>query len=398
MTYVSSSSTQRGSFWHPINQRNNEIIYAENSYQKNGQDGKYETVSGVTRQRWNPYQFTDYRWYSYPGYYLRQFNVDNMGVSYIKERNPELLNTDVDLYVSALAKLLSAVKTHKFNLGVFAGESRESLRLLTETAEDIFSAYRSLRRGRIRDAINILASRAELQRNRKGAVMINGESIPRNHFTHSYVLKKSRTVATADSWLKLQYGVLPLISDCYEAGKAFGMIMERPRRTTITRSAQRSLTVDLAHPAYRGNQYRVNGKAFQRVSIKHEIVEDLRSSASLGLLDPYYIAWNLVPFSFVVDWFLPIGDYLEQKSAIPRLTGRSLLMAERREVSLSCAAFGEYEWAFLNTPSCRYEQTQYKRLPVYTLSVPAPRFKPLSETLNVTRFFNAIALGVSLRK
>jgi hypothetical protein len=32
---------------------------------------------------------------------------------------------------------------------------------------------------------------------------------------------------------------------------------------------------------------------------------------SLGLLNPLQVAWELVPFSFVVDWILPIGSFLE---------------------------------------------------------------------------------------
>jgi hypothetical protein len=30
-----------------------------------------------------------------------------------------------------------------------------------------------------------------------------------------------------------------------------------------------------------------------------------------GFTNPVSLAWELLPFSFVVDWFLPIGPYLE---------------------------------------------------------------------------------------
>jgi hypothetical protein len=32
----------------------------------------------------------------------------------------------------------------------------------------------------------------------------------------------------------------------------------------------------------------------------------------LGFVNPAVIAWELVPFSFVVDWFVPVGNFLSQ--------------------------------------------------------------------------------------
>jgi len=34
-----------------------------------------------------------------------------------------------------------------------------------------------------------------------------------------------------------------------------------------------------------------------------------------GFLNPINLVWEILPFSFVVDWFLPIGPYLEAASA-----------------------------------------------------------------------------------
>jgi hypothetical protein len=39
-----------------------------------------------------------------------------------------------------------------------------------------------------------------------------------------------------------------------------------------------------------------------------------------GLLNPVEIAWELVPYSFIVDWFVPIGNCLSALSASAGLT------------------------------------------------------------------------------
>jgi hypothetical protein len=41
---------------------------------------------------------------------------------------------------------------------------------------------------------------------------------------------------------------------------------------------------------------------------------------TLGLLNPLSLAWELLPYSFVIDWFLPIGDYLAATTASAGMT------------------------------------------------------------------------------
>lgn len=44
------------------------------------------------------------------------------------------------------------------------------------------------------------------------------------------------------------------------------------------------------------------------------------SAEKLGLTNPASIAWELVPFSFVVDWFIPISSYIQSLTAFSGYT------------------------------------------------------------------------------
>lgn len=44
--------------------------------------------------------------------------------------------------------------------------------------------------------------------------------------------------------------------------------------------------------------------------------ETLISLASSGVTNPLLVAWELVPFSFVVDWAIPVGAWLESLDAM----------------------------------------------------------------------------------
>jgi hypothetical protein len=41
----------------------------------------------------------------------------------------------------------------------------------------------------------------------------------------------------------------------------------------------------------------------------------LVQASAVGLTNPLEVAWEVVPFSFVVDWFYPVGDYLSSLDA-----------------------------------------------------------------------------------
>jgi hypothetical protein len=50
----------------------------------------------------------------------------------------------------------------------------------------------------------------------------------------------------------------------------------------------------------------LSGSAVWRFKVK-----ELNTLGKLGLTNPLSAAWNLATLSFVVDWFIPIGDYLD---------------------------------------------------------------------------------------
>lgn len=59
----------------------------------------------------------------------------------------------------------------------------------------------------------------------------------------------------------------------------------------------------------------VRGTTHLRAAFDIEVINDsLLTLDQCGLINPLSVAWELVPFSFVVDWFLPIGTYINSMS------------------------------------------------------------------------------------
>lgn len=121
-----------------------------------------------------------------------------------------------------------------------------------------------------------------------------------------------------DQWLALRYGWLPLISDCYNSvsivHKAWNDNGDLMRVSAYgTRDPDRKVKVArfVAHGPEL--EWRCTSRALSgRAAIVYGTANaQLASLESLGIINPLSLAWELLPYSFVFDWFLPIGNFLQ---------------------------------------------------------------------------------------
>lgn len=191
----------------------------------------------------------------------------------------------------ALIKARSKLKRSDVNLGVAFAERDATARLLGDTATRLGKSFNNLKRGRVRAAmrdLGILNSRREPR----------GSNVP-------------------NKWLELQYGWKPLLSDVFGACQALSKQDRSNWRVTAKAS-------ELVRSEYRAiwdsfdagsGEAQAECGAFVRIDALPG--NDLTMSlSSLGVTNPLLIAWELVPYSFVVDWALPVGAWLESIDAM----------------------------------------------------------------------------------
>jgi len=286
-------------------------------------------------------------------------------------------NKEIDL----INKLAESIKGHQFNLGVALGQRAETVEMVTSTVGKLVTCIRSIKRGRFDLAVRALGgSSAGHKKLHPGRKM---RSDPKN--------LTSNDVSAA--WLELQYGWLPLLGDVHEAALAYEAMTKKPREFTQRVSASVSIAQDfvrLATPSL-GNGY-ATGHSTSKID-KNVIVkfsEAPSSARSLGLHDPLSIAWELIPFSFVADWFIPIGPYLEAVHTIPNLTNASFLVSVKREDLLKYDGNGYPTYYAGCTGITRY--VVFDRSITSSYSVPKPTFKVLEKALSEGHMKNAVAL------
>jgi hypothetical protein len=121
-------------------------------------------------------------------------------------------------------------------------------------------------------------------------------------------------------WMELQYGWKPFLSDVYGACDAlskrnkddWNVTAKGRARTYNVYRYQRNLgpSDDIGANVVAT----VERRALARIDAQPSN-ETIISLASMGITNPLMIGWELVPFSFVVDWCLPVGAWLDSLDA-----------------------------------------------------------------------------------
>lgn len=135
-------------------------------------------------------------------------------------------------------------------------------------------------------------------------------------------LRKLKTLA--DNYLTVNYGVLPTISDIKEIIGSFKRIAPYVDRNGFSTYSAKST----ADQVIGSNTYTLE----QRIKVAIGDEDDgfqylIQRLESMGTLPTFNNLWDLVPYSFVLDWFIDVGGFLERIDTCLRLTRLNILYA-----------------------------------------------------------------------
>ena len=173
--------------------------------------------------------------------------------------------------------------------------------------------------GQIRSEIDLSVSIAEAGQTKKmfkGAQSILNYvlSFRRGRWKEAYrdFLRDGPVAKKAGSrWLEYQYGWKPLAQDLYDTAIQLARNFE-PLMIAEARATE-SKTEVFDGVAYLGVPEKVSRLQSQRVymKVRYKPSSDFNNLLSnFTSLNPASIAWELTPYSFVVDWFVDVGGYM----------------------------------------------------------------------------------------
>lgn len=221
---------------------------------------------------------------------------------------------------------LRKVGHRKASFGIMAAELTRTSSMIASRATTIYKSYKLARKGQFRTAADTILH------------SLSGSD--KKNFRSSSGFRKSKNYVSEvgdagfNSWLEIQFGWQQLLKDAVDAHntlKSIDDIRKLPRctgfssRKEVVSSSYSNLlscftgsqfpSIKLPTSYNRSYEYIVKTRADYAIGNLDHFLQD-----SFGLNNPLEIAWDLVPYSFVLDWFLPIGDSLAALNSTTGLT------------------------------------------------------------------------------
>ena len=193
------------------------------------------------------------------------------------------MGSDANAINRARTECLLKLKDAKVNLGVTIAESKRTVNMVVDSATTMWKLLNAVKKGNF-----------------------------------GYVSKTLGPKSISNGYLQWQYGWKPLAADIK------GAFDEAERHTSVGQLLTAKRTIRDSPELEFNNSSFVGGGSVDcayKCQITARLSDAFLSRAnSIGLVNPASLAWELVPFSFVVDWSLPIGNYLEALTATAGLT------------------------------------------------------------------------------
>jgi len=274
---------------------------------------------------------------------------------------------DESKYNAAVAALSSTIRNGTWESGVFLAELKQTSRLFIESTLSIAKFLGSIKKTR----------KGKLRATWKGATQVANN--------------------LGGLWLLFRYGITPLYYDMRDSMDLLKNKVNVFDRRCFCKTNKITATQMSTAKLPKGSveliaQTKLWFKAwFQPEPGYYALMQRLRDQ--FGLTNGASIAYELVTLSFVVDWFIDVGGYLE---ALNQPHGYSVSLVEYNRFTKKIQTINpNYSGKSYNTysvqrgPSCTRDLMRYDRS---SMNYPSPRIPTLEVNLNPKRIADALSL------
>jgi hypothetical protein len=294
--------------------------------------------------------------------------IDDIGVqaNYSSKMNDGVYDPVSSVLTNkAVIKALLKLKDQQVNFSQAFAERQMTANLLGDSLSRIARSVQLLRRRKLKQAWKVIGG--------------NPKTLPQ-------------------SWLEYQYGWKPLMQDVFNSAK---LLQERNATQDWVVTVKGNSNADRkTETIYTGQYAAIKRQEFRNgCFVRLDYTPDnklLILLSQLGFTNPALLAWELMPYSFVIDWGLSVGDWLSSLDAAVGWQFLSGSKTYRRECKTKVrAVWGKHgQWplydVLVHDYECHRKNFEVVRTP-YSSS-PLPSFPGVKSPLSLTHAANGLSL------
>lgn len=210
--------------------------------------------------------------------------------------------TDDDLFLKARGQLKSAV----WDAPLFFAELGKTSSMVAQLASRFVYTVRSLRKGRFDDAYRALFPKS------------HPPARSRRRFYRLYATQPEKAVSSA--WLEWTYGIKPMMMDVQSAITACEDARTVRGTTGVLRCSVKSKSSNHIEDEIWGDYHIVLQRhdevsVSRKLNLRYTVDPSILQLQRFGITNPVSTIQELIPFSFVLDWFVDVGSYISSWDA-----------------------------------------------------------------------------------
>jgi hypothetical protein len=204
-------------------------------------------------------------------------------------------------------KAYSKIGNSTAELGIALAQIGQTVSMLAKPLNAVAASYRLLTR--------MLST---------GNAVIMWNGIPRFLRAKSVVPLRQRTTQlmrkAADNWLEYSYGLLPTVRDVQDSAEAIDDMLKPYKRIRFAKAGKKTTTKVVSTIGFGlpSTNFYLKYRKTEETTIKYtckyyyryDVPESPGHVLGLDLASAPTVVWDIIPWSFVVDWFIDIGGYL----------------------------------------------------------------------------------------
>jgi hypothetical protein len=155
----------------------------------------------------------------------------------------------------------------------------------------------------------------------------------------------------SELWLEFRYAVRPLIFDMQQAVEAWNAVLQKSDRFTargfnradgVTTSSTETVILNEAMSAIISRTQQTS--ADYRAGVLYTIDDNVNELMSVwGIDQPIETVWELIPFSFMIDWFFSVGHVISSWTINPGLNPLASFITEEHTTTIKSEITGCFQ-------------------------------------------------------